>query len=124
MTEDRDELGGDDLGGDDLGGDDTQAEMPAPEPGGAQNVLSPVVLAALGEMELPVEARVGAARITLGELLECGPGTVLELDTPVSGPVDLLVGGQLVARGELVAIDTQLGLRIVEVVAEDGADED
>lgn len=114
MTEDREELGG----------DDTQAEMPAPEPGGAQNVLSPVVLAALGEMELPVEARVGAAHITLGELLECGPGTVLELDTPVSGPVDLLVGGQLVARGELVAIDTQLGLRIVEVVAEDGADED
>ncbi len=119
MTEDRD-----DLGADDLGADETQAETPAPQPAEAQNVLSSVVLAALGEMELPVEARVGAARITLGELLECGPGTVLQLDTPVSGPVDLLVGGQLVARGELVAIDTQLGLRIVEIVAEDGADED
>ena len=114
MTEDRDEAGVDDM----------QGGPPVPEPGDAQNVLSSVVLAALGEMELPVEARVGVARITLGELLECGPGTVLELDTPVSGPVDLLVGGQVVARGELVAIDTQLGLRIVEIVAEGGADED
>ena len=54
------------------------------------------------------------------EALEKHGATVWRLDTPV----DLLVGGQLVARGELVAIDTQLGLRIVEIVAEDGADED
>ena len=119
MTDDRR-----DLGASDLGADDTDVETPAAPPADARNLLSSVVLAALGEMELPVEARVGAARLTLTELLECGPGTVLQLDTPVSGPVDLLVGGQLVARGELVAIDTQLGLRIVEIITEDGADED
>ena len=118
MTEERDEAGRDGVDKEKM-----PAEKPGQEPSDAGTVLSPLVLAALGEMELPVEARVGAARITLGELLESGPGTVLKLDTPVSGPVDLLVGGQLVARGELVSIDTQLGLRIVEIVAGSGADE-
>ncbi len=85
--------------------------------------LSSVVLAALGDMSLPVEVRVGSATITLHELLDCAPGTVLELNTCVGDLVELFVGGQLVAHGELVAIDAQLGLRIVEIVAEGRPDE-
>jgi len=87
------------------------------------SALSSVVLAALGDMSLAVEVRVGSAKISLRELLDCTPGTVLALDAPVGGLVDLLVGGQLVARGELVAIDSQVGLRIVEIVTEGGSDE-
>lgn len=88
-----------------------------------RNPLSSVVLAALGQVQLPVEVRVGSATMSLGELTDCGPGTVLTLDTEVGELADLLIGGQLVARGELVAMDDQLGLRIVEVVSHGGHDE-
>jgi flagellar motor switch protein FliN/FliY len=97
--------------------------------GNAQNMtgvggnLSAVVLGALGDMQLALEVRVGSAHMSLRELTECSPGTVLTLDSAVGGLADLLIGGHLVARGELVAIDDQLGLRIVEIVTAEGSDE-
>ncbi|GEM_PF-4977093 len=91
--------------------------------GGESSALSSVVLAALGDMSLVVEVRIGKAEISLRELLDCTPGTVLSLDAAVGGLVDLLVGGQLVARGELVTIESQIGLRIVEIVAEGASNE-
>ncbi|MFO7948567.1 MAG: FliM/FliN family flagellar motor switch protein [Armatimonadota bacterium] len=84
--------------------------------------LSPVSLAALGEIPLAVEVRVGSTELTLAQLLECGAGTVLELDASADSMADLLIGGQPVARGELVAVDGRLGIRIVEVVNSDEDD--
>ncbi len=84
--------------------------------------LSPVAMAALGEIPLAVEVRVGSAELTLAELLECGAGTVLELDASADSMADLLIGGEPVARGELVAVDGRLGIRIVEVVSGDEDD--
>ncbi|MFP3902686.1 MAG: FliM/FliN family flagellar motor switch protein [Armatimonadota bacterium] len=84
--------------------------------------LSPVALAALGEIPLAVEVRVGSAELTLAELLECKAGTVLELDASADSMADLLIGGQPVARGELVAVDGRLGIRIVEVATGDEDD--
>ncbi|MFH0901975.1 MAG: FliM/FliN family flagellar motor C-terminal domain-containing protein, partial [Pseudomonadota bacterium] len=57
------------------------------------------------------------AEITLSarEVLELGPGAVLAFDKPIGSPVELLAGGSLVARGELVAIDGELGVRILEL---------
>ena len=57
----------------------------------------------------------------LGELLKLGPGSVLDLDRRADGPVDLLVNGRLIARGEIVAVDERYGVRITEVVARRGA---
>lgn len=82
---------------------------------------SPEVLSALSEVSLPVEVRVGKTEMTLRELRECDAGTVLSLGTGTDELVDLFIGGQMVARGELVAVDAELGIRIVEVV--DGDDE-
>ena len=63
-------------------------------------------------VELTVE--VGRTRMTLGQALALGPGSVVTLDRLADNPVDLLVGTPI-ARGEVVVIDEEFGLRITEV---------
>ena len=64
-------------------------------------------------VELSVE--VGRTRMTLGQALALGPGSVVALSRSAREPVDLLVNGKQVARGEVVVIDDDFGLRITEV---------
>jgi flagellar motor switch protein FliN/FliY len=71
-------------------------------------------------VELTVE--VGRTRMTLGQALALGPGSVVTLDRLADKPVDLLVNGRPIARGEVVVIDEEFGLRITEVVGTVAAD--
>ncbi len=66
------------------------------------------------DMELTVE--LGRARMTVRELLALSPGAVLELDRAAGSPADLMVNGRLIARGEVVVVDEDFGLRITEIV--------
>jgi flagellar motor switch protein FliN/FliY len=76
----------------------------------------------LGEVTVELTVEVGRTRMSLGETLALGPGSVVTLDRLADQPVDLLVNGRPIARGEVVVIDEQFGLRITEVAgAEDGA---
>jgi flagellar motor switch protein FliN/FliY len=52
----------------------------------------------------------------LRDILELGEGSVVELDRRVEEPVDLLLDGKLIARGEVVVVDGSYGLRIQEVL--------
>ncbi|SDX87559.1 flagellar motor switch protein FliN/FliY [Modestobacter sp. DSM 44400] len=70
-------------------------------------------------MEVTVE--IGRTRMTVQELLSLHPGEVIELDRAASAPADLLVNGTLIARGEIVVVDEDFGLRISEIVT-DAAD--
>jgi flagellar motor switch protein FliN/FliY len=54
--------------------------------------------------------------MSVRELLSLTPGTVIELDRLAGGPADLLVNGRLIARGEVVVIDENFGIRITEIV--------
>src|SRR3977135_3303613 len=58
---------------------------------------------------------VGRTRMPLGQALALGPGSVVTLDRLADNPVDLLVNGRPIARGEVVVIDEEFGLRITEV---------
>jgi flagellar motor switch protein FliN/FliY len=71
-----------------------------------------------GLMSVPVGVRVelGRARMTISELMKLTPGALIELDRQAHQPVDVLVGGKLVARGEVVTIGEQYGVRITSVV--------
>lgn len=53
----------------------------------------------------------------IAELLKLGTGSIVELDRPVTSPVDLLVNDRPIARGEIVAIEENFGLRITELLA-------
>lgn len=72
----------------------------------------------LMDVQLSVSMRFGSRRLLLREVLELGPGAVVELDRRVQEPVDLLLDGRLVARGEVVVIDGNYGLRVSEVSAQ------
>jgi flagellar motor switch protein FliN len=71
------------------------------------------------DMEVTVE--IGRTRMTVRDLLELAPGAVLELDRAAGSPADLLVNGRLIARGEVVVIDEDFGLRITEIAIDAAA---
>jgi flagellar motor switch protein FliN/FliY len=71
------------------------------------------------DMEVTVE--IGRTRMTVRDLLELAPGAVLELDRAAGSPADLLVNGRLIARGEVVVIDEDFGLRITEIAVDAAA---
>jgi flagellar motor switch protein FliN/FliY len=73
-------------------------------------------LEALLDVEIPVAAEVGTARLSLQSILELGPGTVILLDKRLDEALDLRVNGKLVARGEIVSADGSYALRITEIV--------
>lgn len=70
----------------------------------------------LAQVRVELSVEVGRTTMSLGEALALGPGSVVSLDRMADQPVDLLVNGKLVARGEVVVIDSEYGLRVTEVV--------
>lgn len=91
--------------------------QPLPEPPAApQGIAPPPELDRLAEVLVELTVEVGRTRMTLGETLALGPGSVVTLDRLADQPVDLLVNGRPIARGEVVVIDEEFGLRITEVV--------
>jgi flagellar motor switch protein FliN len=67
------------------------------------------------DVELEAALRFGCRELPLGEILDLGAGDVVELDRQVSDPVDLIVGDRIVARGDVVLINGNFGLRVTEV---------
>lgn len=67
------------------------------------------------DIEVDVSLRFGSRELAIRELLATGPGDVLELDRTISDPVDLVVGDKIVARGEVVLVNGNFGLRVTEV---------
>lgn len=70
----------------------------------------------LRDVELEVTLRFGERIMLLRDILELGEGSVVELDRQVEEPVDLLLDGKLIARGEVVVVDGSYGLRIHEML--------
>jgi flagellar motor switch protein FliN len=97
----------------------TEAAQPAPAavpeapPPTAQE--SKVKLDLLMDVELGLTLRFGSRRLPLREVLDLNPGAVIDLDRQVQEPVDVLLDGRLVARGEVVVMDGNYGLRVTEV---------
>ncbi len=67
------------------------------------------------DVELEATLQFGSRELPLREILELGPGDVVELDRHISEPVDLVVGDRIVARGEVVVASGNFALRITEV---------
>lgn len=76
---------------------------------------APITL--LADVDMDVTVELGRANVPVRELLSLQPGMVIELDRQAGSPIDVLVNGRLIARGEVVVLDEQFGLRITEIVA-------
>jgi flagellar motor switch protein FliN len=71
----------------------------------------------LHDVEMEVTAELGRTRMSVRELLSLVPGAVIELDRAAGGPADLLVNGRIIARGEVVVVDENFGIRITEILS-------
>jgi flagellar motor switch protein FliN/FliY len=71
----------------------------------------------LSAVPVDLSVEIGRTRMTVGETLELREGSVVTLDRMAGEPVDLLVNGTPIARGEVVVIDEQFGLRLTQVLA-------
>jgi flagellar motor switch protein FliN/FliY len=69
------------------------------------------------DVGLTVRVELGRTSLRVQEVLELGPGSVVELDKLAGEPVDLLVNEQLFARGEVVVIDENFGVRVTDIVS-------
>lgn len=102
---------------------DRPAEVAADRP--TQAAFTPIEglvrqgnLELLMEVELGVTLQFGCRQATLREVLELAAGAVLELDREIDEPVDLLLNGRVVARGDVVVIDGNYGLRVSQVASQ------
>jgi len=70
-------------------------------------------------MDLPLEmvVELGRTKMLINDLLQIGQGSVIELNKQVGEPLDILVNGKLVARGEVVVVKDKFGVRITEVLS-------
>ena len=93
----------------------TEVEFGPLEPAGAVAVDA-ADLDRLTAVTVELAVEVGRTRMSVGDALALGPGSVVTLDRLADQPVDLLVNGKPIARGEVVVVDEEFGLRITEVV--------
>jgi flagellar motor switch protein FliN/FliY len=85
--------------------------------GGADFAGSQGNLDLIVDIPVRITVELGRTRKTIGEVLALGPGSVVELNKMAGEPVDVLVNGKLIARGEVVVIDESFGIRVTEVVS-------
>jgi flagellar motor switch protein FliN len=70
----------------------------------------------LESVSVEVAVEIGRTRMTLGGALALAPGSIVTLDRAADQPVDLLVNGRPIARGEVVVVDEEFGLRVTEII--------
>ena len=104
--------------------DEVRVLKPAAQPPAAQQAAataqapSPPLSAGIElllDVELEAALRFGCKEMPLAEILDLGPGDVVQLDRNVADPVDLIVGDKIVARGDVVLVNGNFGLRVTEV---------
>lgn len=79
--------------------------------------LMPQKLDVFAGVKANVSVLAGTAEASIGDLLSLKEGAVLQLDRAVNAPFDVVLGGHVLARGELVAVGDYFGVRICEVCA-------
>ena len=74
-------------------------------------------IALLMHVPLHLTVELGSCTMSVAEILKLGTGSVVELDRAANHPVNLLVNNRPIARGEIVAVEENFGLRITEIFA-------
>lgn len=94
--------------------DDTSGEVQAPD---AELIASDEKLGMILDIPVTIAMELGRTSISVRDLLQLTQGSVIELDRIAGEPLDILVNGTLIARGEVVVINDKFGIRLTEVVS-------
>lgn len=95
--------------------------MPQPPPADAMIAAqaSPPHLHSILRIPVAVQVFLGSASMPIADLMKLGRGAVVALDHDIADPVDVVINGRLIARGELVALDddpAKIGVKLTEIV--------
>jgi len=71
----------------------------------------------LFDVDLNLSVELGRATMPVREILQLGPGSIIELQKLAGEPVDIMVNGKLIARGEVVVVDENFGVRVTEIAS-------
>lgn len=71
----------------------------------------------LYDVEMTLTAEIGRTKLAIHDVLDLSPGAVIELDRSAGSAADVMVNGRLIARGEIVVVDEEYGIRITEIVS-------
>jgi len=94
---------------------DAEPLQETPGPSGYQ--LDPSRIEVILDIDLPVVVRFGRTDLTLKMLTRMGPGSVIDLGRSPDEPVEVMVSNRIVARGEVVIVGGNYGIRITDVVS-------
>lgn len=78
----------------------------------------------LHDVPLSMQAQIGSVQKTMREILSLKSGAVIEFDKVVGEPMDVLIGGRLMCRGEIVVVNERYGIRISEVIRAEDSQKD
>ena len=84
---------------------------------GAKKGTNNRTLEFLMDVALQVSVEVGRARMTINDLLQMGPGSVVELEKLAGEPLDIFINGKAVARGEAVIVNEKFGVRLTDIMS-------
>jgi flagellar motor switch protein FliN/FliY len=109
-------LGGSSFGGNDFGSAPSFSERQASEPGSSMNSNLDMI------MDIPIDVQIvlGSSRMQVSGLMNLTEGATISLDRKIGEPVDLVVNGRLIGRGEITVLEndeTRFGIRLIEVMA-------
>ncbi len=96
--------------------DSTVATAEYPDLGQGTAPGRPADLDLLSDVALEVTVQLGQVRLRVRDLLALAEGSVIELDRAVGAPVDVLANGSLIARGDVVVVGDELGVRVTELL--------
>ena len=91
----------------------TPAPPAVPEINGSQDSNLDRIL----DIPLVLSAQLGNTRMLIKDLLQLGPGSIVELDKLAGEPLEVLVNERLVARGEVVMVNEKFGIRLTDVIS-------
>jgi flagellar motor switch protein FliN/FliY len=91
----------------------TENNRPAPQLNGPQDQSLDRIL----DIPLMLSAQLGNTRMLIKDLLQLGPGSIVELDKLAGEPLEVLVNERLVARGEVVMVNEKFGIRLTDVIS-------
>jgi len=90
-----------------------QPEVPQSSSGAGAEIN----LDALMDVQVTLSVEIGRSKLPIKQLISLNQGSVVELERGVNEPLDLMVNGTLIARGEVVVVDGQFGLRLIDIVS-------
>ena len=93
------------------------AEVQKSEDAKADGKARDVNLKMILDVPVDIHIQLGHTKISIGEVLNMGAGSIVELDREAGAPADMIINGKLIGQGEVVVVDNNFGIRVTKLIS-------